>query len=98
LYLKIEGVDSYEEFLTRVKEKSDINYNRHLIHRPNDITPGKMKCEKIIQEAIFLRPKCYAIYGHEPGKSEDKEDTRVKGLIKSQNKDLLTFEQYKKTW
>lgn len=61
VYLKFSGDDapnSYDEFASSFPLHLRV---RHFIKSATDVTPGVMKCEKVIKEAILLRPKCYCL-------------------------------------
>jgi hypothetical protein len=55
---------------------------------PGDLTVGKMKLEKLIDEAVFLKPKTYAL------RCEDDE-CHNKGVKVYQNREQHRFEAYK---
>ncbi|PRP81115.1 hypothetical protein PROFUN_01949 [Planoprotostelium fungivorum] len=71
-------VSSYEEFKQRF---SDCLQKLHFA-ATGDITPGKMKLECELREAIFVKPKIYSYV-----KKDGKEDVRNKGVVLSQNKE-----------
>jgi len=55
-----------------------------------------MKCEKVIGEAVFLRPKCYCLKEPEvDGKAP--ETAKAKGISLRQNAASLNFDSYKKS-
>ncbi|PRP72860.1 hypothetical protein PROFUN_17103, partial [Planoprotostelium fungivorum] len=49
----------------------------------------KLECE--LKEAIFVKPKTYSYV-----KKDGKEDVRNKGVVLSQNKEILIFDSYKR--
>ena len=61
LYLKFSGENSPSSYKELVNKFPIHLQNRHFIKDEFDITPGTMKCEKIIDEAGFLQPKCYCL-------------------------------------
>ncbi|PRP81737.1 hypothetical protein PROFUN_10837 [Planoprotostelium fungivorum] len=80
-------VSSYEEF----KQRFPDHLQKLHFAATGDITPGKMKLECELKEAIFVKPKTYSYV-----KKDGKEDVRNKGVVLSQNKEILIFDSYKR--
>lgn len=55
LYLKFTGPKSPTSYKDLVEKFPEHLQQTHFIKDEFDITPGKMKCEKIIEEAVFLQ-------------------------------------------
>ncbi|PRP73604.1 hypothetical protein PROFUN_16600, partial [Planoprotostelium fungivorum] len=81
-------VSRYEEFKRRFPD----HLQKLHFAAAGDITPGKMKLECELQEAIFVKPKTYSYV-----KKDGKEDVRNKGVVLSQNKEILIFDSYKRS-
>jgi hypothetical protein len=87
LYLSFLGENAplnYEELLVRVNNFNPEFRVRHFSRNEFDITPGVMKCEKEIDESVFLQPKSYCLHT-----KDDKTVPKAKGSILSQNKELV---------
>ncbi|PRP74536.1 hypothetical protein PROFUN_15668 [Planoprotostelium fungivorum] len=80
-------VSSYEEF----KQRFPGHLQKLHFAATGDITPGKMKLECELKEAMFVKPKTYSYV-----KKDGKEDVRNKGVVLSQNKEILIFDSYKR--
>lgn len=80
-------VSSYEES----KQRFPDHLQKLHFAAAGDITPGKMKLECELREAVFVKPKTYSYE-----KKDGKEDVRNKGVVLSQNKEVLIFDSYKK--
>ncbi|PRP78488.1 hypothetical protein PROFUN_13563 [Planoprotostelium fungivorum] len=80
-------VSSYEEF----KQRFPDHLQKLHFAAAGDITPGKMKLECELKEAVFVKPKTYSYV-----KKDGKEDVRNKGVVLSQNKEILIFDSYKR--
>ncbi|PRP79210.1 hypothetical protein PROFUN_12748, partial [Planoprotostelium fungivorum] len=80
-------VSSYEEF----KQRFPDHLQKLYFAAAGDITPGKMKLECELKEAIFVKPKTYSYM-----KKDGKEDVKNKGVVLSQNKEILLFDSYKR--
>ena len=65
-------VSSYEEF----KQRFPDHLQKLHFAATGDITPGKMKLECELKEAIFVKPKTYSYV-----KKDGKEDVRNKGVV-----------------
>jgi hypothetical protein len=78
--------DKFEYFLSKISPELR---KRHFAEE-NELTVGKMKLEKLIDECVFLKPKTYALLEGSESKSFNK------GVILKQNTNLLKFENYKK--
>ena len=86
-----------------MKKGAIVNYNSFLqcfdlylkeLHfaKDNDITLGKMKLEKVLNKAIFLKPKLYSYFN-----IKQKQEIKTKGTRIQQNLEALTFENYKRS-
>jgi hypothetical protein len=95
--LKIRTEDVYKDL--KENFKNDMDFSDYPTEHPchdnaNKKVLGKFKDEmngKVIEEAIFLKPKLYAI---KEGESQQK---KAKGIPKAAVKNSLTFENYRKT-
>lgn len=90
LYIQISGINAPQTYQDFVQEFPSILRQRHFVMDDSDITPGKMKCEKVIKEAVFLRPKCYCIIG-----DDSKTQAKSKGVSLRQNESVLQMPSYK---
>jgi hypothetical protein len=95
LYISFLGENAplnYEELLVRVNNFNPEFRTRHFSQNEFDVTPGVMKCEKEIEEAVFLQPKSYCLHT-----KDNKTVPKAKGSILSQNKELVeNIDNYKK--
>lgn len=64
--------------------------DRYFPKSSTDITPGKMKMEKIVQSLICLAPKTYTYLD-----MRLKQEIKSGGINAKQNKEHLTFDKYK---
>jgi DNA polymerase elongation subunit (family B) len=65
--------DNYDMVMEKMKKHHD--YERFMQIDANDLTPGKMKIESKLKEAVFLSPKCYT-------KIKLDEKTEIKNKVK----------------
>ncbi|PRP78462.1 hypothetical protein PROFUN_13639, partial [Planoprotostelium fungivorum] len=86
IYMQV-GASSYEEF----KQRFPDHLQKLHFAAAGDIIPGKMKLECELREAVFVKPKTYSYV-----KKDGKEDVRNKGVVLSQNKEILIFDSYKR--
>ena len=86
LYLQIINIESYDQFL----EKFPTDLKKMHFAGPSDLTVGKMKLEKVIKEAVFLKPKTYALLD-----LHNKEEPHNKGVKIFQNKEQHMLSRYK---
>ena len=67
LYLRLHRPETWEEFYNMFSTE---HQQRYFQQNKADLTPGKMKVEKIYDKVIFLRPKCYCFTGDDLEKYE----------------------------
>ena len=83
LAIKNEKIHNYTSFLQQFEPAL---CKRHFAD-PSDITPGKMKLEKELTEAVFLKPKLYSYLD-----DKTKQTIKTKGVRIEQNYEALCFE------
>lgn len=88
LGMKKETVFDYKSFL----QCFDLYFKELHFAKDNDVTLGKMKLEKVLNEAIFLKPKLYTYID-----VKQKQEIKTKGIRIQQNLEALTFTNYKKS-
>ncbi|PRP76353.1 hypothetical protein PROFUN_15269 [Planoprotostelium fungivorum] len=86
IYMQVSAY-SYEEF----KQRFPDHLQKLHFAAAGDITPGKMKLECELREAVFVKPKTYSYV-----KKDGKQDIKNKGVVLSQNKEILIFDSYKR--
>ena len=84
LYVYADGVPSYGHLLARFPAAE----RAHWFNGERAITPGKMKLEKTMTEAVFLKAKTYAVV------TGGTECASNKGVSLRQNGHLLTLATY----
>jgi hypothetical protein len=91
LYIKFCGLtptgDKHAKYRDMIARLPDDMRRRH-IAEPGDLTVGKMKLEKLIDEAVFLKPKTYAL------RSDGGEEPHNKGVKVHQNRQQHRFDAY----
>jgi hypothetical protein len=92
LYIKFCGLtpssDKHAKYRDMLRHIPADMQRRH-VAEPGDLTVGKMKLEKLIDEAVFLKPKTYAL------RSDGGEEPHNKGVKVHQNRDQHRFEVYR---